>query len=50
MAKILLVKVTCAKCKGTWIPRTRRPKKCPYCQSRQWDKPVVVRRKLSKTR
>lgn len=48
MRKILLPKVICKKCEVSWSPRTGRPKKCPYCQSREWDKPVVARKKLGK--
>lgn len=38
MKKIVLPIATCQKCKESWNPRTPFPKKCPYCQSREWKK------------
>lgn len=35
--------VKCKKCKEKWIPRVSAPKKCPFCQSRDWDGSVIYR-------
>lgn len=37
-------KVKCKVCHEKWIPRTAAPKKCPACQSREWDGKEVYRR------
>lgn len=49
--KVKILKVKCKKCKEKWTPRTAAPKKCPFCQSRGWDKPApVYRRKATAAR
>ena len=40
-------KVKCTKCGEKWIPRVSAPKKCPYCQSRAWDLPTPVYRRVA---
>ena len=40
-------KVKCKKCKAKWMPRVLAPKKCPICQSRDWDQPAPVRRAVA---
>ena len=30
-------RLTCQNCGHTWIPRVESPRKCPECQSRDWD-------------
>lgn len=30
--------VKCNKCGYTWEPRKQRPKACPECKRRDWDK------------
>lgn len=37
--EIQLIKVKCAKCGYEWIPRVKRPVKCPNqkCQAFDWD-------------
>ena len=45
MKKAKIVTVKCAKCNYEWIPRTGKPKKCPECQTRDWDEVIVFRRK-----
>jgi len=30
--------VKCKKCGYKWIPRVQKPKKCPNCQQRNWEK------------
>jgi len=37
-------KVKCKKCGEKWIPRVSAPKKCPFCQTRDWDDVQVYRR------
>ncbi len=37
MNKIVIPIVVCKNCKGMWNPRTKKPKKCPYCQTRNWS-------------
>lgn len=32
-------KHVCRKCKEAWQSYVKRPKKCPYCQSRKWNEP-----------
>jgi len=27
----------CYRCGYEWIPRVGNPKKCPYCQSKEWN-------------
>lgn len=29
----------CLRCKHQWIPRVRKPRKCPKCLSPYWNKP-----------
>lgn len=29
---------TCKKCGYAWIPRVETPKKCPSCQSKEWER------------
>lgn len=44
--KIKLPKLKCLRpnCGHEWIPRSEeRPKVCPKCKSRVWDKPKVGR-------
>lgn len=40
-------KVKCEKCKEEWVPRVSAPKKCPFCQARDWDGPAPVRRAVA---
>ena len=39
--------VKCKKCGEKWIPRVSAPKKCPGCQSREWDLPVAIYRPVA---
>ena len=34
----------CKMCHGKWTPRVGAPKKCPACQSRNWDGAVIYKR------
>lgn len=34
---ILQAKCTCSQCKFEWVPRVATPRKCPSCQSRNWQ-------------
>ena len=34
--KIKMLK--CGRCNGEWIPRVAKPRKCPLCQNRNWNK------------
>lgn len=36
--EIHLQKIKCAKCGYEWVPRVKRPVKCPRCQTFDWDK------------
>ena len=36
---IKLPEFKCTRCGHKWIPRTRKPKYCPGCNSPYWDKP-----------
>jgi len=38
-----LKKVECKKCGEKWLPRVCAPKKCPGCQTREWDAVLVYR-------
>ena len=38
MTDIKLSVVVCQKCDHKWIPRVSDPKKCPNCQSKDWNK------------
>jgi len=40
-------KVKCKKCKAKWIPRVSAPRKCPNCQTREWDEVPVFRPSLT---
>ena len=42
--KIALPMAKCSQCGEIWQLRVKNPKKCPNCQSRQWDKPNVLRK------
>ena len=33
----------CKVCKAKWLPRVSAPKKCPVCQTRDWDEKPVYR-------
>jgi predicted Zn-ribbon and HTH transcriptional regulator len=37
-AMIKLPEFKCTRCGHKWIPRTRKPKYCPGCNSPYWDK------------
>jgi len=28
----------CKKCGHEWLPRVKKPKECPECKSRSWNK------------
>lgn len=28
----------CKKCGYKWVPRVAKPKKCPNCQQRKWER------------
>lgn len=42
-----LKKVKCKKCGDEWVPRVSAPKKCPACQSREWDYPLSVFKRVA---
>lgn len=42
-----LKKIKCKKCGEKWYPRVSAPKKCPVCQTRDWDMPYPVVRKAA---
>ncbi len=42
-----LKKVKCKKCHEQWYPRVSSPKKCPGCQTREWDYPLPVYRPVA---
>lgn len=37
-------KLKCKECGEKWVPRVSAPKKCPYCQTMDWDGSEVYRR------
>ncbi len=37
--EINLQKVNCVKCGHEWIPRVKKPAKCPRCHTYDWDTP-----------
>lgn len=30
--------LTCRRCGNVWTPRTKSPKRCPYCGSPRWNR------------
>lgn len=42
-SKVKIVTMRCRECGGKWIPRVSAPKKCPHCQTQNWDGSVVYR-------
>ena len=42
-----LKKVKCKKCGEQWVPRVSTPKKCPGCQTREWDFPLPLYRPVA---
>jgi len=48
--KIKIKEVKCKVCKEKWFPRVSAPKKCPNCQTRDWDEKSVFRPSLSPAR
>jgi len=38
MESIMNWVIKCKRCGYKWIPRTEKPKRCPNCSSRVWDK------------
>jgi predicted Zn-ribbon and HTH transcriptional regulator len=35
------MKLKCCKCQYEWTPKVAKPKECPACKSRNWDKPEL---------
>ena len=35
---IMSKELSCLQCGYSWEPRKKKPKECPDCKSRKWDK------------
>lgn len=46
--KIKIKKIRCLQCGHLWIPRKEKIKKCPRCQSINFDKPKKVNKNENK--
>jgi len=43
--KIKIKKIRCLQCGHSWVPRKEEIKKCPRCQSMEFDKPKKIKGK-----